>query len=399
MKKNALHLLTLSFVFVATVCADNGYAQTQSKLKVAVFAPLYLDSVFAKNLTYTGGKKFPRFTLPGFELCQGISAATSLFPIPDKNIELHVFDTKSDTTNIDEIIAREDFSTYHLMLASVKDQELDKLSIVSLQFQIPLISITYPNNAGITNNPFLVILNSTLQTHCEAIFSNILQNHASSNVVLVNQTGTQEERVSGYFNQINNQNTKKLIALHQQKIDSNFYLLKNALDSNKVNVIVGGSLDEEFATKLAVTLNPWKDKYKIQLFGMPNWESFKIFGNKNAGAKLNIPIHYTTSYFNERTDSISQFLQDYYLEKFKGIPTDMFFKGFEAMYVFSRLINQFPEGLTSIRSSNSLKLFSAFNILPKQFPLQQQPGYYENKHLFFIKKLNGKSTKGGNGGE
>jgi hypothetical protein len=218
-------------------------------------------------------------------------------------------------------------------------------------------------------------------------------------VVLVNQTGTQEERVSGYFNQINNQQSKKLISLHQQKLDSNFYLLKNALDSNKINVVVGGSLDEEFATKLAVTLNPWKDKYRIQLFGMPNWESFKIFSNKNGGAKINIPVQYTTTYFNDRTDSISQLLQDYYLEKFKGIPTDMFFKGFEAMYVFSRLINQFPEGLSSIPSSSSLRLFSAFNILPKYFPLQQQPGYYENKHLFFIKKLNGKSTKGGDGGE
>jgi hypothetical protein len=245
----------------------------------------------------------------------------------------------------------------------------------------------------------LVILNATLQTHCEAIFSNILQSQASANVVLVNQTGTQEDRVAGYFNQINNQHPKKLIALHQQKLDSNFYLLKNALDSNKINVIVGGSLDEEFATKLATTLNPWKDKYRIQLFGMPNWESFKIFSNKNGGAKINIPLNYTTTYFNDRSDSISQFLQDYYLEKFKGLPTDMFYKGFEAMYVFSRLINQFPEGLSSIPSNSSLRLFSAFNILPKTFPLQQQPGYYENKHLFFIKKINGKSSKGGDGGE
>lgn len=382
--------IAISFLVLSSF---NLRAQSSRIFKVAVFAPIYLDSVFSKNLTYKGGKKFPRFTLPGFELSQGAGAAASLFPLQGRTIETHIFDTKSDSVSLDDIIQKEDFSQFHLILASVKEQELVRLSALSKSLQIPLISVTYPNNAGITDNPFLVLLNSTLQTHCEAIFSLLLQNHANDKILLVNQTGSQEDRVAGYFQQINNQHPKKLIQIQQQKLDSNYHLIKNSLDSNKKNIIICGSLDEGFATQLATALNPLKEKYDFVLFGMPNWESFKLFNQKSGAGRINFPVYYTSPYFNDRTDTVSQQILDHYLEKFKGVPTDMFFKGFEAMYVFSRLINRFPEGLGDMTADPTLKLFSFFNLMPKRIPLQIQPGYYENKHLFFIRKQNGQISK------
>jgi hypothetical protein len=126
---------------------------------------------------------------------------------------------------------------------------------------------------------------------------------------------------------------------------------------------------------------------------MPNWESFKAFNSKSGSNKINFPVYYTSPYYNDKSDTVSQQILDYYLEKFKGVPTEMFFKGFEAMYVFSRLIHQFPDGLNKISSDPALSLFSSFNLMPKQFPLQNQPGYYENKHLFFIRKQNGQTSK------
>lgn len=395
MKKNKLKaaIQTIILASVSLLLSITVKSQTNAILKIAVFSPLYLDSVFTKDMNYKSGKKFPRFTLPGFELSQGASAAASLFPIKDKTIITRLFDTKSDSNTIEDIIKQEDFSQYHLFIASVKEQELNSLSALSKSLQIPLISVTYPNNAGITDNPFLVLLSSTLQTHCEAIFSFVLQNHSASKIILANQTGMQEDRVSSYFNQINTQHAKKLIPIQTQKLDSNYFLIKNALDSNKTNIIICGSLDENFATQLAVALNPLKEKYEFLLFGMPNWESFKAFNNKSGSNKINFPIYYTSPYYNDKSDTVSQQILDYYLEKFKGIPTEMFFKGFEAMYVFSRLIHQFPDGLSKMSSNESLSLFSSFNLMPKRIPLQYQPGYYENKHLFFIRKQNGQTSK------
>jgi hypothetical protein len=395
MRKNTPYRFSIAILasFLSLIAIGNVYGQSDRVLKVAVFSPLYLDSVFTKNMNYKSGKKFPRFTLPGFELSQGASAAASLFPIQGKTVITRLFDTKSDSITIDDIIKQEDFSQYHLIIASVKEQELLSLSALSKSLQIPLISVTYPNNAGITDNPFLVLLNSTLQTHCEALFSYVLQNHSASKIILANQTGSQEDRVAGYFNQINTQHSKKLIQIQTQKLDSNYFLIKNALDSNKTNVIICGSLDENFATQLAVALNPLKDKYEFLLLGMPNWESFKAFNSKSGSNKINFPVYYTSPYYNDKSDTVSQQILDYYLEKFKGVPTEMFFKGFEAMYVFSRLIHQFPDGLNKISSDPELSLFSSFNLMPKQFPLQNQPGYYENKHLFFIRKQNGQTSK------
>jgi len=63
------------------------------------------------------------------------------------------------------------------------------------------------------------------------------------------------------------------------------------------------------------------------------------------------------------------------------------------MYVFSRLTDRFPDGLSEMATDSSLSLFSFYNLMPKQIPLQLQPGFYENKHLFFIRKQQGQTSK------
>jgi hypothetical protein len=64
---------------------------------------------------------------------------------------------------------------------------------------IPFISATYPNDGGITANPNVVLLNSTLKAHCEAIYSDILQNHGTDKIYLCRKKGTQEDKICGLF--------------------------------------------------------------------------------------------------------------------------------------------------------------------------------------------------------
>jgi hypothetical protein len=386
MKNIILTTLFLSMCFFAN--AQNVELKNSQKHKIAVFAPLYLDSVFHNN-NYQFGKKFPRFSLQGIDFIQGAKIALDSFPINNCVIETYFFDSKSDSLSINNIIDNHQLDSIELIIGSVKDEELTLLARFARLKKIPFISVTYPNDAGITNNPFLVILNSTLKSHCEAIFSYLLQNHSTDKILHVRQTGSQEDRVAGYFNNINKPDNKSLLNIKTISLDSNFYLIKNHLDSTKKNIIIGGSLDENFAISLASALSSLKKKYDIELIGMPNWEGFNIFGK---GAKDNLkdfPIYYTASYFNSKNDNYSKVIQEAYLNNYKGKPSEYTYKGFESVYLFSRILNLYNEETLNHLNDYPFKIFTKFNILPLKLSNSSSTDYFENKHLYLLKKNNG----------
>ena len=375
----------------------NGQDQPNStikKHKIAVFSPIYLDSAFDGNM-YKYGKSFPRFTLPGIGFVQGATIALDSFPISNSQIELFFYDSKSDSIGIQNVIDHNDLKDIEMIIAAVKDKELILLSEFALRKKIPLISATFPNNAGISQNPFFIILNSTLKTHCEAIFSYLLQNHTNEKIIHVRKSGGQEDRISTYFQNINKPDNKALLNIQTLTLDSNYYLIKKNLDSTRLNVIIAGSLDESFAVEICKYLITCKTKYNIKLIGMPNWESFNAFGSKSNLKLSEFPIYFTSPYFNNKTDRFSTIIQKQYLETYKGIPTEAVYKGFEIMYVFSRILNQNQVLNFSDLSYKNITVFSNFNIVPIKLNRQsEQVDYFENKHLYFLKKQNGVTSRG-----
>jgi hypothetical protein len=385
------------FVFGFAFQMANGQSQTNStikKHKIAVFSPIYLDSAFSGNY-YRYGKYFPRFTLPGIGFVQGAMIALDSFQIPNCQIETFFYDSKSDSTSIQKLIDDNELEDIEMIIASTKDKELNLLSEFAFSKKIPLISATFPNDAGIKQNPFFIILNSTLKTHCEAIFSYLLQTYSNEKIIHVRKTGSQEDRISNYFQNINKPDNKALLNIQTLTLDSNYYLMKNSLDSTRLNVIIAGSLDESFAVEICKYLTTCKTKYNIKLIGMPNWESFKAFGSKSNLKLSEFPIYFTSPYFNNKTDRFSSIIKNQYLKKFKGIPTEAVYKGFEVMYIFSRFLTQHQGQNYSDFNLKNITVFSNFNIVPIKLNRQSdQIDYFENKHLFLLKKQSGVISKG-----
>ena len=389
------------YIFLFFFCFAFQIANGQSKAistikkhKIAVFSPLYLDSAFDGNM-FKYGKNFPRFTLPGIGFVQGATIALDSFPIANCQIETFFYDSKSDSISIQNLIDNNDLDDIEMIITAVKDKELILLSEFAFRKKIPLISATFPNDAGITQNPFFIILNSTLKTHCEAIFSYLLQTHSNEKIIHVRKSGSQEDRISNYFQGINKPDNKALLNIQTLTLDSNYYLIKSSLDSTRLNVIIAGSLDESFAVEICKYLSTCKTKYNIKLVGMPNWESFNAFGSKSKSKLSEFPIYFTSPYFNNKTDRFSSVIQKHYLETYKGIPTEAVYKGFETMYIFSRFLNQKKVLNFSDIAHKNITVFSNYNIVPIKLNRQSdQVDYFENKHLFFLKKQNGVVSKG-----
>lgn len=372
---------------ITAVSADSSLKKF-GNYKVAVFAPLYLDSAFTGK-SYRYGKGFPRFTLPGFEFVQGVQMALDSMPVYNANINASIFDSKSYSQPVHKLVSSGQLDSFHLIIGHVRDAEYLQLANFAQQKNIPFISATYPNDGGIVSNPFVAILNSTLKAHCEAIFSYILQNQGTSNVILVKKPGTQEDKVASYFSSINNPDGKELIKIKTVNVlNDSFAVLKPLLDSAKRTIIIGASLNESFAGKLASYCAELNNKYPSSMFGMPNWDGFSFMHKKN-GPK-DYAVIFTTAYYNNRTDGKSRMIHELYRAKFRGNPSEMVYKGYETAEVFTRLLAKYPDDFMTHLNDYNYKVFTDFNFKPVFLNKDSKvPDYFENKKLYFMKSYNG----------
>ena len=388
--KKLILLLVLSMNFLIQQTISQIPTGTSRIFRIAVFAPLYLDSVFS-NGKLINEKVLPRFIMPSVEFVQGAQIALDSLNVLNQHVEAFVYDTKSNSENINYIVQNHELDSINLIIGSVKDKDYKQLADLALNKNIPFISATYPNDGGVTANPFVVIVNSTLKSHVEGIYSYLLENHGTDKVYLCRKRGSQEDKIASYFKMINEQEGKPLLNIQTINFDSSISpaFFKNKLDSTSPAVLIGGTLDEEFANDLAVAaFTAFKKNYHITLIGMPNWDGFKSIARKDAFKDFS--IHFTTPYYNSKSEKNYNLLSNEYSKRFKSKPTDMACKGFEIVQYFVNILLNYPEDLMSHLNEKNYRVFNEYNFRPVYLKKKSGiPDYFENKHLYVMKIVNG----------
>ncbi|HMC99792.1 MAG TPA: ABC transporter substrate-binding protein, partial [Ferruginibacter sp.] len=378
----------------SSATAQNDTARKIPTFKVGIFAPLYLDSVFTEK-DFRPKQGIPRFIMPAVDFVQGVQVALDSMPAGNENIEASIYDSKAFVKTVPWLISNKKLDSLNLIIGSVKDVEYKQLADFALQKKIPFISATYPNDGGITGNPYVVIMNPTLRSHCEAIYSYILQNHGTDKIYLCRKPGAQEDQVAQYLKQINEQDGQPLLHIQTLNFDSppSEEYMATKLDSNSKIVIIGGSLEETFASELAAACAGLNSSgYKTTLIGMPTWDGFASLHKKDN--YLDYPIYFTSPYWNNKWDDYSKMVMNAYQKKYKGKPSDMAFKGFESIYLFTKLLAKYPTDLMDHINDRSVKIFNDYNFRPVMLKKDNATAdYVENKHLYFIKILNGAVSK------
>jgi hypothetical protein len=153
-------------------------------------------------------------------------------------------------------------------------------------------------------------------------------------------------------------------------------------------VIIGASLDETFAKKLADACYPIQKNHPLFLIGMPNWDGFKSLTKKDS--YKDFPIRYTTPHFDVKSSSFNDLVVQKYFQAYRSKPSDMAYKGFEMTYFFTKLLLNNPADFMSHINDSNYTVFHDFNFRPVFVGNKKDiPDYFENKHLFIMQLLNG----------
>lgn len=360
----------------------------QQKQKIAVFLPLYIEEAFDGNTFTVTGNYLPKQMLPGLEFYNGLKfGVDSLNKAGITNIELEIFDTKSNNKSIDSIVTKEEFKQTKLIIACFTNkQEIKTLATYGNQQKIPVVSATYPNDGSVSNNPYFFLLNPTLRTHCKGLLQFVQRNYAKSNVVFITKQGSLEDMVKQYFDNSIADAPNASLKLNANYLTDSFTVkeLTNLLDSNKQNTIICGSISENYLLRIVNSLEG-KKKFNTVLCGLPTTEAIKAL---DKGLNKDVTVIYSSAYNFDVYNSLQDKLRAAYNSKYNGKASDMMLKGYETILRFGKGMSLYGNTIIDFFSDESFKVFNSIQI-EAVGSNPSTPDYMENKKLYFIQKLGG----------
>ncbi|HKP32087.1 MAG TPA: ABC transporter substrate-binding protein [Chitinophagaceae bacterium] len=383
---NSLIVLIL-FVFSFSIAQAQDSAM--KRFQVAVFTPLYLDSAFDESSNYRYEKYFPKYINPGLEFYEGLQLAIDSLQKENANLDIFIYDLKSSAQPLLKIISDTAFNNIDLIIGNVNNTEMMLLANTAAQKKIPFINANFPNDGGITNNPYFVILNSTLKTHCEGIYKFVQKQFALADVVVFRKKGAQEDRLQSYFDAYTKTTASVPLKIKYVSLDGVFdsTALRPHLNKNRETICIAGSLDLTFAANLSQQLSSVSEDFNVKLIGMPNWDALQEINRPGLDA---LEVIYSSPFYVSNTNPVALGIQDHFKNKFYSRPSDMVYRGYETMYRFGKLLLQYGSSLNSSIGEKKYNIFSEFDIQPV-FTQKQNPtlDYFENKKLYFVRKING----------
>ncbi len=377
--------------FMAVGVVGFSQSDTTKPVKVAVFIPLHVGEVFkGGQYSYDDNNSLPKYIMPGLEFYNGVMLAIDSLEVEGIKAEISIYDTKKIGQSLDQLLESTELKNVQMVIAAITNTtELKSLSTFGQKMNVPIISATYPNIIGVSENPFFVLLNSSFQSHLQGIYRFMLKYYSTNNIIAITRKGTTEDYIKTF---IIAQNKSATIPINLKWVNVNdssfvFANIESNMDSTKENVVFVASPSENFGLKVVKELSS-NELYNTTAIGMPTWDGVKSMDKREC---KNVTVVYSTPFlYSTQNPGLNTHLNEVYKEKYFCRPSDMVFKGYETIYHFTKLLVKHRANLINNLYDKDFALFHQFNLEPVRIkPTNFKPDYIENKKLYFIKKQQG----------
>lgn len=357
-------------------------------IKIGLFASLYLDNAFDSLGNYSLKNTFPRQSVAGLEFYEGAVMAIDSLNKDSILTTLEVFDIQSDSGKPTTLLEKGKFDSLDLIIGQVNGPEFIQLARIAKEKNIPFISATYPNDGGIRSSPMVYIANPRISSHIEFINGQLQKKWPQANLLWVRGDSQSDDFLESTFKNINE--TTGILKNYRPIVLNRPVVLGDIskwIDTTKTNVIIVGSLDDDFATEFAKAIVTYQKKGVIQLVGMPNWERLKEIQLMQYAP---LPIFYTTSFFVPASHNWGKKFEEYFKKYTVVKPSSSAYKGFELTYYFTNIISKY-KSIPEMNEPDDMR-FKVLNDLDfKPVSAERNSGttdYFENKKIYLVRKLN-----------
>jgi len=356
------------------------YPETKMKAvyRVDVFAHLYLDELVKDGKPAYKGK-LPDKATAGLDFYEGVKLATDTLNERGYNMEVYIHDVAAPGESPAAMIAANKLDSTDLIIGAVNTGLVPTLADFAAKKKINFVSALSPSDAGIRGNPYFILLQPTLQTHCEWIAETVGRKYKNATPVLFYRTSVAVDSNALSYLNLGEGSVKKVLC---NTLPSKEKLAKY-FDSTRKNIVVAAILDAAYAENLLVQLHTQFPEYDFEVYGMPSWKGMGTL--KKAEAFPNVAVHITAPYYFDISTGIGQAIAANYKKDVGGSkPGDMVYRGYETMYWYAYMLYKYGTIFNEKFSDNAAAPFTRFEIKLKK-DKNDKVLYQENKHILLYR--------------
>jgi ABC-type branched-subunit amino acid transport system substrate-binding protein len=357
------------------------YPETEmkSRYRIDVLIPLYLDELVKDGKSVYKGK-IPEKAQAGMDFYEGVKLATDTLNKQGYNIDVYVHDITSIGETPDALIRKKQLDSTNLIIAATPSQNLPALADFAQKNQVNIVSALSPSDADVKNNPYFILMQPSLQSHCEWIMEHVRKKHGFTNTTVLYRTVPSVDKAAYEYLlpdttinlrriQVNNKPTKESLAPH--------------FSSKTNNIIVMGIMETSYAEELLQQLYSWFPDYRFEVYGMPSWKGMNTL--KKADAYPNVVVNITAPfYFDPSTGAGNALASSYKKQYGSSKPNEVVFRGYETMYWYAYLLKKYGTVFNDKMGDNSHAPFTRYEV-KRKLDKEENIQYLENQHISLYK--------------
>ncbi|MEN8119357.1 MAG: LysM peptidoglycan-binding domain-containing protein [Bacteroidota bacterium] len=331
----------LYFEEAGTIPCDEFQYNRFIKFKVALMLPLFINE---NNSASTTSSKYYGKTEKFYELYQGLLVAANKLKKSGVSLELYVYDTQRNLTKVQEILNKSELENMDLIIGPVYSKNFRLAANFAQHHKINIVSPVPQNyNDLVKTNPFIFMTNPSKDVKVANISKHLANSYDRSIIVIHNGTNEEKKTIELYKDRLvktfaSFENINEIVFKQVDYKTSGISGVVDALSVGLDNIVLIPSSDEAFITDIVTRLNYNKNRYKITIYGMKSWESFR---NIQIEYLANLNCHYgTTSYIDYNNKSVKNFIYQY-RNAFNSEPGPYSYLGYDITYYFLNVMKKY----------------------------------------------------------
>ncbi len=355
--------------------SDIAYPPTTKKshYRVDILAPMYLDELVKNGYPV---KTIPEKAVQGLDFYKGVQIAADTLKKSLFDIDIYVHDVSSLQESTEMLVNKNMMDSTDLIIGAVALKDIPALAGYAKKKQVNFISVTAPGDGGVRDNQYFTMLQPSVKSHCEWIAEDLNTRHAKRRVLVLYRTTIPAEDAAGKYllNGEYKNSLKSLLCNAAPKKEA----LAPFFDTAGKNVVVMPILDTRYADSLLKILKTSFPLAQFEVYGMPGWPASSSLLKSGA----NVTVNLSTPFMADSTAAIARYIAQVFKAEYGGKPTDMVYRGYEAMYWYANMLKRYGTIFNKQYSDNETAPFTHFTVKPQWDDKTGNVIYFENRQLY-----------------
>lgn len=303
--------------------ADSTLLKDSNIFQLAVMLPFQYERnvEYLKKFNEDQQPKLYNETKTFIELYQGVKMAVDSIVKAGLNVQLFVYDTKGDTSEIKKIIQKPEAKYFDLVIGPGYTSTFLFAAKYFKQAGIPMVSPLSKKDKILTDNPNVIKVVPSYDDHLVGISKYVNENYLNDNIIIAMRDENDRPKALRMQREIMaqalmNDSSSNL----KTSIVKGDYGCHSKLVKHKKNIVLLVNNKEAYTTKLATKLVPKSSLFDIYLFGTEDlkkyknievayWDSLNIHVSSSFNPKYKYPLadRFITSYFKAYYTEPSKF--------------------------------------------------------------------------------------------